>query len=165
VLPRPKKLWLPKSKTTHFEPAVQWSPIKPLASDKEETPITEKADGNKSSISVGTSLDSRNDAYFSVDYFTQEQDSPYFSSSPPPTQTQQENPTHPPSTAVGEDCPSKIPMVNFPVNPAPFLVAGLMVNHGWNRPARGRMALGGEPTREHEDYAIVRINPMPQDPA
>jgi hypothetical protein len=56
-------------------------------------------------------------------------------------------------------------MVNFSVNPAPFLVAVLMVNHGWNRPARGRMALGGEPTREHEDYAIVRINPMPQDPA
>jgi hypothetical protein len=25
------------------------------------------------------------------------------------------------------------------------------------------MALGGEPTREHEDYAIVSINPMPKE--
>jgi hypothetical protein len=56
-------------------------------------------------------------------------------------------------------------MANFPVNPHPFLVVGLAVEHGWNRPARGCMALGGEPTREHEDYAIVSINPMSQDPA
>lgn len=54
-------------------------------------------------------------------------------------------------------------MANFLVNPNPFLVAGLTVEHGWNRPARGRVALGGEPTREHEDYAIVSIQPMPVD--
>jgi hypothetical protein len=52
-------------------------------------------------------------------------------------------------------------MANFPVNPRPFLVAGLQVEHGWNRPARGRIALGGEPTRDHEDYAVVSITPMP----
>ena len=38
-----------------------------------------------------------------------------------------------------------------------------MVEHGWNRPACGRLALGGEPTRKHEDYAIVSFNPMPQE--
>jgi len=54
-------------------------------------------------------------------------------------------------------------MANFPVNPQAFLVAGLTVEHGWNRPARGRLALGGEPSREHEDYAIVSINHMPQE--
>jgi hypothetical protein len=54
-------------------------------------------------------------------------------------------------------------MENFPVDPRPFLIAGLVVEHGWNRPARGRMALGGEPTREHVDFAIVMINPMPQE--
>jgi hypothetical protein len=27
------------------------------------------------------------------------------------------------------------------------------------------MALGSKPTREHKDYTIVSINPMPQDPA
>jgi hypothetical protein len=48
-------------------------------------------------------------------------------------------------------------MANFPIDPAPYLIAGLTVEHGWNRPARGRVALGGEPTREHEDYAIVSI--------
>lgn len=52
-------------------------------------------------------------------------------------------------------------MANFLVNPVPFLVAGLTVEHGWNRPARGRVALGGEPMREHEDYAIVTMEPMP----
>ena len=54
-------------------------------------------------------------------------------------------------------------MANFPVNPRPFLVSGLQVEHGWNRPARGRIALGGEPTRDHEDYAIVSITPMSEE--
>lgn len=52
-------------------------------------------------------------------------------------------------------------MANFSVDPTSFLVAGLTVEHGWNRPARGRVALGGEPTREHEDYAIITMDPMP----
>lgn len=54
-------------------------------------------------------------------------------------------------------------MANFPVDPTPYLVADLTVEHGWNRPARGRVALGGEPTHEHEDYAIVTMEPMPED--
>lgn len=52
-------------------------------------------------------------------------------------------------------------MANFPVNPQPFLVRDMQVDHGWNRPARGRLALGGEPPREHEEYAIVSIQPPP----
>ena len=54
-------------------------------------------------------------------------------------------------------------MANFPVNPQAFFVAGLTVERGWNRPARGCLALEGEQTREHEDYAIVSINTMPQE--
>jgi hypothetical protein len=54
-------------------------------------------------------------------------------------------------------------MDNFPVNPRPFLVAGLVVNHGWNHPSRAHITLGGELPREHEDFAIVSINPMPQE--
>lgn len=53
-------------------------------------------------------------------------------------------------------------MVNFHVNLQPFLLAGMTVDRGWNRPSQARVALGGEPTREHEDYAIVSINPMTQ---
>jgi hypothetical protein len=53
-------------------------------------------------------------------------------------------------------------MANFQVDPRPFLVVGLAVEHGWNHPAQRRMALGGEPTREHEDFAIVTINPPPK---
>jgi hypothetical protein len=56
-------------------------------------------------------------------------------------------------------------MANFPVNPRPFLVAGMAVDHGWNRPARARVTLGGEPTREHEDFGIVSISPMHQEAA
>jgi hypothetical protein len=56
-------------------------------------------------------------------------------------------------------------MENFPMNPRSFLVAGMTVDHDWNRPTRARVALGGEPTREHEDFAIVSINPMPQEAA
>jgi hypothetical protein len=52
-------------------------------------------------------------------------------------------------------------MANFVVKPEPFLVGGMHVDHGWNRPSRARVALGGEPTWEHEDYAIVSVNPMP----
>jgi hypothetical protein len=53
-------------------------------------------------------------------------------------------------------------MANYPVNPQAFLVSGLTVNHGWNRPAKGRMTLGGEPSREHEDFVIVSLERMPE---
>lgn len=54
-------------------------------------------------------------------------------------------------------------MANFLVNPRPFLVGNMLIDHGWNRPTRGRVALGGEPTREHEDFVIVSVNPMLDD--
>jgi hypothetical protein len=37
------------------------------------------------------------------------------------------------------------------------------MDHGWNCPAHGRMALSGETTREHEDFTIVTINLAPQE--
>jgi hypothetical protein len=36
------------------------------------------------------------------------------------------------------------------------------VEHGWHRPARARVALGGEPPRRHEQYAIISLEPEPQ---
>lgn len=78
------------------------------------------------------------------------------------------SPPHPVSSPNREENPTLAviaegdkSMANFPVNPRPFLVRDLQVDHGWNRPARGRIALGGEPSREHEDHAIVSITPMP----
>jgi len=35
------------------------------------------------------------------------------------------------------------------------------VDHGWQRPARARVALGGEPPRRHEQYAILELDPAP----
>ena len=52
-------------------------------------------------------------------------------------------------------------MVNFPCNPTLLLPAGLHVDHGWQRPARARVALGGEPPRRHEQYAILSLQPEP----
>ncbi|CAO1939557.1 unnamed protein product [Urochloa humidicola] len=52
-------------------------------------------------------------------------------------------------------------MANFPCNPMLFVPPGLHVEQGWQRPARSRVALGGEPPRRHEQYAIVRLEPEP----
>ncbi|KAJ1255823.1 hypothetical protein BS78_K154700 [Paspalum vaginatum] len=83
---------------------------------------------------------------------------------PPPPSPNEENPNHPPASPPYSPSPSspdpEAAMANFPVNPRPFLVSNLQVEDGWNRPARAHLALGGEPPREHEDYAIVSIEPM-----
>lgn len=90
---------------------------------------------------------------------------PSLSSHPPPSPPE-ENPSStaksPPSTPAPPPT-GEVAMANFPVNPRPYLVAGPHVEHGWNRRAQGRVALGGEPPRDHEDYAIVSIDPMPKD--
>jgi len=56
-------------------------------------------------------------------------------------------------------------MANFQCNPQPYLPAGAHVEHGWQRPAQSRIALGGEPPRRHEDYAIVVMEPPPPEDA
>jgi hypothetical protein len=40
-----------------------------------------------------------------------------------------------------------------------FTPAGLHVQHGWHHPARARVALGGEPARCHEQYAVISLEP------
>jgi hypothetical protein len=42
-----------------------------------------------------------------------------------------------------------------------YVPAGLHVEHGWLRPARHRVALGGEPQRRHEEYAVITLDPEP----
>ena len=53
-------------------------------------------------------------------------------------------------------------MANFPCNPMLFVPPGLHVEHGWMRPARARVALGGELPKRHEQYAIITLEPEPQ---
>ncbi|KAG2538408.1 hypothetical protein PVAP13_9NG430000 [Panicum virgatum] len=45
--------------------------------------------------------------------------------------------------------------------PLPTKPEGMHVQHGWARPARARVALGGEPPRRHEEYAIITMEPEP----
>ena len=47
-------------------------------------------------------------------------------------------------------------MANFPCNPTPFVLEEMHVEHGWAHPAHARVALGGEPPRRHEEYAMCR---------
>lgn len=70
-----------------------------------------------------------------------------------------------PSTEILEQVlpspPHPAAMANFACNPAPFLSFGAHVEDGWHRPMRTRMALGGEPPRRHEEYAIISLEPPP----
>ena len=54
-------------------------------------------------------------------------------------------------------------MANFPCYTMLFVPAGFQVEHGWQRPARARVALGGELPRRHQQYAILmlELEPLP----
>lgn len=52
-------------------------------------------------------------------------------------------------------------MANYPCNPMLYVPADMHVNQGWLRPARSRVALGGEPPRRHEQFAILVLQPEP----
>jgi hypothetical protein len=62
--------------------------------------------------------------------------------------------TEAPSGEVTEE------MVNFEVDPAPFIPEGMNVED-WARPARGRIIIAANPPRRHEEYAIISIVPPP----
>lgn len=124
---------------------------------------------NNSESFTQSRLDSRDASSDSTDgspSFPKHQECIYKNSNPPSTLHSQENHNIP--SAEGEENPSEDSdvdqdlMANFPINPRPFLVVGLMVDHGWNRPARASVALGSELTQEHEDFAIISLNLMPQ---
>ena len=168
--------WRPKAIVTQSSPKINWRPVKPVGNSCSKSqvhpiidyaletfsnapsapiPIFNETSSNKSS----TILDSVPDPPHPS---RKGKPQPACTSSPSPSA----NPTvhqvplkpttsHLPHVNVGS-------MANYPVNPQAFLISGLTVNHGWNRPARGRMVLGGEPTREHEYFAIVSLEPMPK---
>ncbi|WVZ57952.1 hypothetical protein U9M48_008279 [Paspalum notatum var. saurae] len=85
---------------------------------------------------------------------------------PPSEHTQEEEAIdnsgdgQPPTTPIAplED-PSE--MANFAVDPTPFLPFEAQVELGWQRPARARVALGGDLPRCHEEYVIVTMNLAP----
>ncbi|CAN6359072.1 unnamed protein product [Urochloa humidicola] len=52
-------------------------------------------------------------------------------------------------------------MANFPCNPMLYIPPGLHLEQAWVRPARSRVALGGEPPRRHEQYAVITLEPPP----
>jgi hypothetical protein len=56
-------------------------------------------------------------------------------------------------------CP--VPMANFACDPAPFIPFGAHLEDGWHRPARSRVAIGGEPPRRHEEFAVISLVPPP----
>lgn len=60
--------------------------------------------------------------------------------------------------------PQSIVMANFACDPTPYLPFGAHVENGWQRPARSRVAIGGEPPRCHEEYGIISMD-LPPPPA
>lgn len=183
---KPMLEWRPKAISTREQPQIQWRPKFVISSQ------LEVAQKKKEISPINHSLDSRAPAPVFSTFKTDEQEQgnnssatipqsvPDFSTSPPraqgkPSFSPSSPPHSPPSSTEKYNSTADNPpvdpsvgakvgaMANYLVNPQAFLVAGLTVNHGWNRPARGRMALGGEPTREHEDFTIVSLNPMPED--
>jgi hypothetical protein len=69
-----------------------------------------------------------------------------------------------PKIVCEEDDGELASMANFPVDLTPYLVAGLMVEHGWNRLVTGHVVLGSKPMREHEEHTIVMIQAMATEP-
>lgn len=69
----------------------------------------------------------------------------------------------PPSSPVTQPAPPPFcVMANYPCNPMLHVPQGMHVEQGWNRPARSRVALGGEPPRRHEQFAILSLQPAPE---
>lgn len=99
--------------------------------NSEHNPVTRSPAGNPSPSSV----------------------SPSASASPPSSSVQ--------PSELPVDPPTPPPMTNFVCNPQAFLPDGAHIEHGWQRPACSRVALGGEPPRRHEEYAIVTLHPEP----
>jgi hypothetical protein len=52
-------------------------------------------------------------------------------------------------------------MVNFVVDPAPFVLEGLEIED-WVHPPHGRIVINGNPPRCHDEYAIVSLVPPPR---
>jgi len=126
---------MPKAHKTKTEPNISWRPKEPFL------PKDPEISGGSSKQNAA---DHGNTASVNSSSLPEEQDFPHTSPTPPPATEKQRNPSY---IDISDDDPHHEAMANFPVNPQPFLIAGLTVDHGWNRPARGRMALGGEPTR------------------
>lgn len=66
-----------------------------------------------------------------------------------------------PSSSPSPSSPSPA-MANYPCNPMLYVPQGMHIEQGWNRLARSRVALGGEPPRRHEQFAIISLEPAPE---
>lgn len=53
------------------------------------------------------------------------------------------------------------PMLTFALDPTPVLPIGAELAHGWQRPARSRVAVGEEPPRRFEEFAIAVLTLSP----
>ncbi|KAG2577560.1 hypothetical protein PVAP13_6NG210600 [Panicum virgatum] len=135
--PRPKFVWAPKTKP---------SSLTGLTEEVEPDSVAKTPDLlelNKTPADLADSPSSQPD-----------------SSSSSPIYNSRRSSASSVSSTVEEEAP--INMANFTCNPMLFVPPGMHVEHGWMRPARTRVALGGEPPKRHEQFAIVTLEPEPQ---
>ena len=133
---KPRLMWKPKihapgPNATAAGPSIQWRPKKPL----EQEVNSENALEIVSQSPRGTQ--EADPAHSQSSYIT-----PPDHSSPSHLVGVNENP-HP----LLPQPPQYDAMANFACDPVPFLPFGAHVEDGWQRSARSRVALGGEPPR------------------
>lgn len=126
-------------------PKTKWQPKPSAGNRKQWKSKTSAEEGNKGQNP------SRSDS------------APNSSPSFPPPPTSASSPSTEKTPAPFGDSPFIVDddMANFACNPQPYLPPGVHVEHGWLRPARSRVVLGGYPPRRHEEYGIITLIPEP----
>lgn len=139
------KQWRPIQVRTKSKPVLSWRPKYPI--DR----------GPNSDLQLTSPGDP-----FTTSREVQEPDASTSSPSSPPLLPRSHCKPHPSDGILRETPPTGEPlqlpsqeltqeaMANFACDPAPFLPFGAHVVQGWHRPARARLAIGGEPPRRHE---------------
>lgn len=149
--PKCQMIWMPKQMVqieNESGPKIKWKPKKPIDQQPRSEQVTNMVSDPPASRKVQEPSAS-----------TPQSPSPLLNSlhsgvvEEPPSDTRNDQAPPPPHQ------PDR--MANFACDPSPFIPFGAHVENGWQRPARSRVAIGGEPPRRHEEYAIVTLDPPP----
>lgn len=151
-LSKTKLFWRPKRHprpSLVANPKVQWKPKVPLLQQPKEGETTSLMSDSLSSPQEAQGLHPPNSQL----------ELPFLIV-PSGTSAGEENPSNS-NDALAPTPPSDDHMANFACDPTSFIPFGAHIEDGWQRPARTRVAIGGEPPRRHEEYAIVTLVPPP----
>jgi hypothetical protein len=135
---------------TRAQPRILWAPkpVKPITTD-----APADVDEAQPPLDLGASISE------ATRKSHKSPSSPSYSATSSLTSQLSHRPSTPPLSPTV--APTLNTMANFPCNLMLYTPAGMHVEHGWQHPARARVALGGEPPRRHEQFAILELEPGP----